>query len=235
VKEGNKMKKIIAIIIILAVIATSVVALVGYNAFVASTGEENNLKAVIVVDKTEANVNENITFDATNSTGDIVEWIWDFGYGNVFKDPRVTFGYGTSNHYYVYLTVIDKKQNKDIQSVLIKINNEDFMDDASGQIVMTPMGGVYSGATRIFFPVFRGTSNATVYTNWSIESTLAYITVYANDNDFNYLYNEDIIVNGAHNVNEIFTKFECYGEDYRMGIACDSGNIQYTLEVTVCY
>ncbi|UCF08222.1 MAG: PKD domain-containing protein [Thermoplasmata archaeon] len=183
------MKKLIAIIIVAVILVTGIVALAFSNTkeiediinIFQEENDDNNLEAQIVVDRTEVYVNENITFDAANSTGDIVEWLWDFGDGNLSYEPITLHGYVSSKYYNVYLTVKDKKGNKDIESITLKINNKNYFDESSGQVIMTPRGGFITGDCWLYFPVLTGTANATVCANWSAQSTGALISLYLED------------------------------------------------------
>lgn len=237
------MEKISAIIIVVVICAISVVALAFAGVeeiadivnFFQDEKDDYKLEARIMVDRNEVYVNENITFNAANSTGDIIDWLWDFGDGNVSKEPVVLHGYASSKYYNVYLTVKDKKGNKDIESITVKINNRNYFDESSGQIIMTPRGGVSTGDSWLYFPVYMGTSNATIFANWSLQSNGALISIYLEDCEYNTLYSNSQFLTGTLDINEVFNEFENYGEDYYMSVWCYSGNLYFAMEVSVCY
>lgn len=226
----NKRTMTISLVLIVCAIVISVVAVQAIN-----RGSEYRLKANITVSTCEVRVDENITFDGTESKGNIVKWLWDFGDGDVSDEPVANHSYEVSRYYNVYLTVIDKKNNTDIGVITIKIKNKDFQYEFSGDMVATPLRTVIIGGNAISFSVLEGPTNATVFSNWTVTSNFAQITLFVWDCEWETLYEEDFEVRGTLENEVVLTEFKNYGEGYVMGIFCDLGRVDYTLEVGVCY
>ncbi len=117
-KEGEKKARLTALLIILILFLSSVSAT--YILLREKHREEiipEPLEAKIVVSRTIVNVSESVVFDATKSTGDIIQYYWDFdatvdrdGDGNPRNDadalgPVVTHAFNTYGSFRVTLTV----------------------------------------------------------------------------------------------------------------------------------
>jgi PKD repeat protein len=226
----KKRALIIGIIILLCLGVASAVAIREFT-----KGSGYSLKANISVSTYEAKVEENITFDGSNSTGDIVEWLWDFGDGDLGIEPIVTHNFDTSRDYKVYLTIKDEKNYTDIGVITVKIKNRDFHFEYSGDMVSTPLRTIIIGGNAISFPVLEGSTNVTVFANWTVQSNYAQVTLFVWDSEWEPLYEEDFEVRGVLENGVVLQEFENYGEGYVMGIFCDIGIVEYTLEVSVCY
>ena len=71
--------------------------------------EPIDLEAVITVDSNDALAGENLSFSASNSRGDLINYLWDFGDGsNVSVGISVSHAYISGGVYEVSLTVVDE-------------------------------------------------------------------------------------------------------------------------------
>jgi len=97
--------------------------------------------AVVNISKTQAEVNEAITFDGSQSydnDGSIAQYLWDFGDGSSSSQKLVTHSYTQSNTYNYSLTVTDNQgatgQKQGQISILESPNNYITVDPSSGSI-----------------------------------------------------------------------------------------------------
>ncbi|MEE9152004.1 MAG: PKD domain-containing protein [Thermoplasmata archaeon] len=227
------MKKRALTIVIIILLCSGIASAVAIREFTKGSGY--SLKAKITSSTYEALVEENITFDGTNSTGDIIEWLWDFGDGDPSNEPIVTHSFDVSRYHNVYLNVRDKENNTDIGMITVKIKNIDFHFEYSADMVSTPLRTVIIGGNAISFPVLEGATNATVFANWTVQSNYAQVTLFVWDDEWEPLYEEDFEVRGTLENQVVLQEFKNYGEGYVMGIFCDIGRVEYTLEVSVRY
>ncbi len=86
--------------------------------------------AIAQVSKTNANINENITFDASQSydeDGNIISYFWDFGDGSTSTDKTAVHSYAQAATYTFTLKVTD---------------NENAAGQTSGQIIIAEAGNI---------------------------------------------------------------------------------------------
>lgn len=126
---------------------------------------QSDFVADISVNTTKARVGDNISFNGINSTGNIVNWTWDFGDGNISYDENNTnHSYDMSDNYTATLTIEDSEGNTDEESIDITIKNRDFYsndNDWSGDIL-------FGGNTDRNFEVLDGVENPIIYAYWEI-------------------------------------------------------------------
>jgi serine protease len=79
------------------------------------SGQEE-LNAFFTVDPESVIVLETVIFDASDSTGEIVEYLWDFGDGETSAGVETSHTYSAAGNYLVTLTVIDDNNNEAISS-----------------------------------------------------------------------------------------------------------------------
>jgi hypothetical protein len=88
-------------------------------------------RAMIAIDKPYIYQNETITFDGTDSKGDIQQYLWDFGDGAEGNGPIVPHAYLKVGKLAVRLTVIDVKGNGHTDTAYVHIN---FKESLSGSM-----------------------------------------------------------------------------------------------------
>ena len=89
------------------------------------TSSSSEVTAVILVDNEILRVGETITFDASNSTGDIKTYTWVFGDGSVSSEAQPTHQYEQPGWYNVTLLVSGKEGDNDTALVNIGVQYED--------------------------------------------------------------------------------------------------------------
>ncbi len=82
----------------------------------------NGLEAVITADPEEGTAPLTVDFDAGDSTGDIDEYIWDFGDGEEATGECVEHTFDDMGVYTVTLTVTDDEDNEDSAEVEITVD-----------------------------------------------------------------------------------------------------------------
>ncbi len=109
--------------------------------------------SVITTSKTEADVNELITFDASQSSdadGEIVSYLWTFGDGDESPDEVATHAYSSPGTYDVSLTVTDENGAQG-QSVI-----EVVVTSSAARLVVTPrVGSIPAGESASLGLSFR--------------------------------------------------------------------------------
>ena len=84
--------------------------------------EEYILEAVISVNKNVIYENDTITFNASLSKGDIVEYEWDFGDDETGEGEIVSHIYSEAGVYKVILKVMDTKNNVSHKQIFVYVN-----------------------------------------------------------------------------------------------------------------
>ncbi len=95
--------------------------------------------AIATVSKTEADVNETISFDASQSSdsdGQITQYLWDFGDGSTSTEKIATHKYTLANTYNYSLTVTDNNGATGQTSGQIIINGE-----SNNYVTVNPANG----------------------------------------------------------------------------------------------
>ncbi len=87
----------------------------------------SEVNAVILADNEILRVDETITFDAGNSSGNIETYAWDFGDGSVSSEAQTSHQYERPGWYNVTLLVIGKDGNNDTAIVNIGVQYEDIV------------------------------------------------------------------------------------------------------------
>ena len=168
-----------------------------------ATGDINNHQGPEVVEKSDlganitanntARVGDNITFDGSNSFGDIENWTWEFDDGNVSYDENWTYhSYNISNIYTVTLT-IRSGSDESTDSIEIKVKNNDEHSEHSGNIFG-------SGSENLAFDVEEcgALENPTINVSWNITNgdptSTANVTINFYDADDNIIYTRDFDV-----------------------------------------
>jgi len=225
-------------LVVIAIISIILVSSIGTIAYVRMRGSEAprpGLRAFILANVTSAFTAEELTFDASNSTGEIAEFAWDFGYGMTAKGIVAKQAFDTSRYYNVYLTVVDKDGNRDIDSINITIYNEDASAETSGAILT---GEPRRGPSRdsLGMTLRAGVTKPTVTANWTGNSVCALVsvTLWAG----NEYYSDDILVTGQTlDLTKAFEGVEFEDDDYcSMDITCVRGYVtNYRLELSVDY
>ncbi len=232
-KLMSNMKRVLIIIVCILLIVS--IGALGIILRSEPKEEEYVLRAQISSNATHAYVYEEILFDASGSEGDIVEYLWDFGYEMTATGVNVTKEFDTSRYYNVYLTVTDRDGAQDITMVNISIQNYNRHVETEGMFL--------DGANRrgpsydyIDCVIYSGVTNPTVYANWTgvTESAMLYISIWLPDDYYSErhpLVGEDL---------ELRLSFEDVEvDDYsfcNMQIECERGYItDYKLEMDIIY
>jgi PKD repeat protein len=109
------------------------------------TEEENQAPvAVASVSKNVAEINESISFDASQSyddDGQIISYLWDFGDGNTSTEVNTTHSYSAADTYTFTLTVTDNEDASDQISGEIMITDSNYVQ----RLIVTPSSGTLSG------------------------------------------------------------------------------------------
>lgn len=119
--------------------------------------EAHILEAVISVDKNIVYPNEIITFDASDSKGDELEYYWDFDKADGFqwiKNKITTHSYTECDIYIVTLKVVDINEDPDYVTVRIYVN---YRIEYSDNITKD------EGEKSYFFPL-KGSAKSAVIT-----------------------------------------------------------------------
>jgi hypothetical protein len=114
------------------------------------------LEAIISVDKNIVYPNETITFDASNSKGDELEYYWDFDNSDGFqwvKDKTITYSYPEYGAYTATLKVVDINEGYDYEHVNIYVN---YKAGYSDNITKS------EGEKSYFFPLKTSAQSAVV-------------------------------------------------------------------------
>jgi hypothetical protein len=123
-----------------------------------------------------ANVNELIWFDASASHdpdgGEIVNWMWDFGGGEILNGKIVSYTFNSPGNYPVTLTVFDDDNTKDQDSITVQVVQPPIITNvqpsvgarAGDTVTVHGLGfGANRGSTKVFF----GGVNAVSTPFWS--------------------------------------------------------------------
>lgn len=105
-------------------------------------GGNQNPVAVATVSKTQAEVNETISFDASQSSdsdGNITQYLWNFGDGTTSNQQSATHSYTQANTYNYSLTVTDNQGATGQTSGQIVIGSSSNVN-----VIVTPASGTIS-------------------------------------------------------------------------------------------
>jgi len=173
--------------IVIVVVIVLVIASLGYLDTGPSHSPSNKPpyvqpRAMISMDKPHIYENGTITFDGTNSKGDIQQYLWDFGDGAEGNGPIVPHAYTKVGKLAVRLTVIDTKgaghtdtayvhiDHHESQSGSISIGqNKEYVipvenDCMGAKIVLTyPTGQIISGSPSNALDLTLYYPNGTIY------------------------------------------------------------------------
>ncbi|UCH88619.1 MAG: PKD domain-containing protein [Thermoplasmata archaeon] len=231
-KLNKKLNMIILLIIV--VIIVMAIAFSGAIDF-AKSPEASLLKARISTNATQAYVNDDILFDASNSTGENLDYMWDFGGGYTQKGISVSHSFPISNYYNVYLIVTNPDGERNIDMINITIYNRNHQEEVSGSLLGGSQRRVQS-SDYIFCDVYPGITKPTVYGNLSGTTEMAIIDVYfrAADNyniETLYLVGENLEYSYVIEDVEVEEEADCYLEIY-----CVRGYLtDYKLLLNVVY
>tara|TARA_B100000029_G_scaffold394602_1_gene392127 strand:- start:7192 stop:9261 length:2070 start_codon:yes stop_codon:yes gene_type:complete len=86
--------------------------------------ESIDLEAVITVDSTDGFAGENLSFSASNSRGDLINYLWDFGDdSNVSTGISVSHTFASGGVYEVSLTVVDETRLSARTFIVVSIDD----------------------------------------------------------------------------------------------------------------
>ncbi len=197
--------------------------------------EGQRLEAVIVVDRSKALVHEDIEFSANNSNGEIVTYMWDFGYDVTMDGTNVTMSFFNSRYYNVYLTVTDAEGEQDITMVNISIFNKDGSAETSGPFLdgENRRGPSHDG---VYLNIFPGITNPTIYANITGSTVLAYLEIYLWAGG-EVIHEQPILINEDLDLRLILEDVEIDRESWcDVSISCNRGYItNYVLELSIDY
>lgn len=226
---------IIAIIIIGgigAAIATDVIEFNENNKEKKVGGEKKeSVMAVISANRTKVRVNENITFDASGSKGNITSYIWDFG-DNSPKANNVTVVHSYSNggRYLINLTVLGSRGATDSTSIYIGVT---YHQQENGTIYAYPFMPDTINAT---VPIKNGSRNMKI--NLTLDpnpgqSVDLDITIY--DSNGTAIYNASHEgVTQKETFFHTISDFKIYG-NYNIELHCRQGSTDYEMGIDVNY
>ena len=190
--------------------------------------EKSDLGANITANNT-ARVGDNITFDGSNSYGEIVSWNWSFGDGNHSDDENETNHiYDKSDNYTVILIVKDDLEKEDSVEHVINIKNQDYDDGSNYNVGPFPNPPEDSHQ----FPVLSGTSIPLINATWTADRNgigggEIRLTVWITNEDGNEIFTDNLTLADGQNsieTNTEFHAFESYGENWEMHVRWDSGS-----------
>jgi|GEM_PF-2753816 len=234
-KEGCKFLKIL--ILTASLISVSIITgCTNNNNNPNTTKPEPPLRAIPGADQTIL-VGQTVTFDGRNSTGNIVEYIWDFDKSDGInvgdaKGPVVSHKYDRCGEYRVTLTVVNSKGEKASSYCYVFVNY--FQEHSS----MLTMG---SNATYSF-PVLDGIASIYVklqYPSGAANQNRLNLNIFAaNDSEF-YNSASDQRESGDTQTVEVkcsdFRMLVPHG-DWKAQISCIAGiNVNYNITIEAKY
>jgi hypothetical protein len=146
----------IVVIIIIAIFGTSTV----FPSFSSS-----EVTAAIGVDNTILRLGEAITFDGSNSKGDIKDYLWDLGDGNTSSNKSITHLYEFARWYNISLKVSNSDGESDRAQIVIGVQNaNEHIEETFGRTYIIIQGGrlgrgpvIHGILPNIGMPTMRGT------------------------------------------------------------------------------
>ena len=199
--------------------------------------DDYGLRANIETDKMVVKVFEEVTFSANGSEGDIVAYLWDFGEGDVERGINTTRWFPVARYYNIYLTITDSIGEQDITMVNITVLNNNEETSTTGPFLdSTARRGPSNDGT--YLTIYGGVTRPTVYVNWTADTELAVLSIYAwlpTDN-----FSETVFCTGnSLEVRLVYEDIELdVGDDYWAGmqIECTRGYVvNYVMEMAVVY
>ncbi len=233
-KLGSNVRLLAFIVIFIVVVAS--IGSVGLMLRKEPEEKDYVLEAVITCNTTTTYVWEEILFDASETKGDIVLYLWDFGDGDTTRGVNATRAFEESRYYNVYLTVTDSKGDQDITMVNISIFNRNTRNERTGLFLdSSARRGPSSDWTYLI--MYGGLTRPTLYANWTATTECAYLqlSVYHPDG----YYSDNIICMGEDlEVRLVFEDIEFDRGEYfvDMNLRCERGYIMnYQMELGVVY
>lgn len=228
--------KLLAIIVLAVLLIVSM----GAASMLLDPGVEKDdyvLQANIETDKMEVKVNDEVTFSANGSEGDIVAYLWDFGEGDVVRGVNTTRWFPESRYYNIYLTVTDSMGEQDITMVNITVLNYNEETSTTGLFLdSTARRGPSTDGDYLI--IYGGVTRPTVYVNWTADTEMAVLSINAwLPTDY---YSETVVCAGnSLEVRLVYEDIELDVGDYYytdISIECMRGYVtNYVLEIAVVY
>ena len=192
---------------------------------------QENVVAVITANRTQVKVNENITFDASQSQGNITSYIWDFG-DNSLKGNNVSMvhSYTNGGKYMVNLTVVGSEGSSGYAEIVIGVN---YHQEENGTLYSYPILPDTDNAT---VPVLNGSMDMNINLTIdpiTIENVDMDITIYDSNNTA--IYNETH--EGVSQQETFFHKisnFNTFG-NYNIELHITQGGANYDMAIDVTY
>lgn len=190
--------------------------------------EVEALYAEINASKTDARVGENITFDGSNSSGNIVSWNWSFGDGNFSEDENNTYHrYKRSDNYTVTLRIEDEEGNTKEDSINILIRNKDYKDWSNATL------SEVSRQDYLQFPVLSGATVPNLFASWNATKQVGNsgnceMWAWINSENHSHIWDMNFTIeNGEsrNSTNVTINVTEDFGENWRMYIRYKNGPI----------
>ena len=137
------------------------------------------LQAAFVANPNPANAGQQITFDASGSTGDISTFSWDFGNGLTSNEPMPMLAYEQGGEYTVTLTLMSIGGQSSQASVLVTVNDAPpppanpaivFASDREGNRQIYLMDADGSNVTRL-----TDTGGTAEFPSWSANNEIVYL------------------------------------------------------------
>lgn len=129
-------------IISLTIIIILIIAILGTSVVVKISPSSGIIEAKITVENQITRLDEGVFLDAGNSTGDIKEYLWDFGDGNTSSNVSIIYHYELAGWYNVSLKVSNADGESASAKLVIGIQNADkHIEETFGRTYIIIQGG----------------------------------------------------------------------------------------------
>jgi hypothetical protein len=222
-------KKRLAIVISIVIIL--IVAIFGTSAIL-DRSMSSEVTAVILVDDEVIHVDEMISFDGSNSSGEIASYEWDFGDGSVSNEAQPTHQYERPGWYNVTLHVISQDGDNDTATTTIGVQYEDIV----GTMIIDRMYNIRGQKSRVYnWDIGPNVGNPTAEIDVALNSVVGrfyvYVSIFWNGDEHSNIFSDHVMGTGSSYSQSI----SIIPDDIPEGVALSDGFIYFEMMIDEGY